>query len=192
LIEFENIGGLGIAAPSANRFGAVSPTSANHVLQEIENTLNEFDIVMDGGNCKIGLESTIIDCSSEIPRILRPGAVTLEEINSIVKTKTSEVVVKNEIKFSGSFDTHYSPRAKVFLNVEPTSGDGFIAMNVFATPHDVFRLSAPKNVNDFAAQIYAALRYGDELKLSRIIVITPPEIGLGVAINDRLRKAAGM
>jgi L-threonylcarbamoyladenylate synthase len=190
LAQFENIGGLGIAAPSANRFGAVSPTSADHVLKEIENSLNEFDLLLDGGNCEIGIESTIIDCSSGSPRILRPGAVTLEAIKSVVKSKNLIVEANNKIKYSGIFNSHYSPKAKVFLNTEPRPGDGFIAMDGIETPKHVFRLSAPININDFATKIYASLRSADELNLLRVVVITPPNNGIGIAINDRLRKAS--
>ena len=190
LAHFENIGGLGIAAPSANRFGAVSPTSALHVLQELEDTLNGSDIVLEGGDCEIGIESTIIDCTSESPRILRPGAVTLESINSVVDSKISIIEPKNKIKHSGIFDSHYSPKAKVLLNLVPQPGDGFIAMIGIETPMGVHRISTPINIEDFATKIYASLRSADELKLSRVVVITPPDIGIGIAINDRLRKAA--
>lgn len=190
LAQFENIGGLGIAAPSANRFGAVSPTSSLHVLQELGNYLNESDIVLEGGGCEVGIESTIIDCTSESPRVLRPGAVTLEAINSVVESKNSIIKPKNKIKHSGILDSHYSPKAKVLLNLAPQPGDGFIAMIGIETPAGVHRISAPISIKDFATKIYASLRSADELKLSRVIVITPPDIGIGIAINDRLKKAA--
>ncbi len=190
LRQFEDIGGLGIAAPSANRFGAVSPTSASHVIAELNDYLLSSDLVIDGGDSKIGIESTIIDCSSEGPKILRPGAVTLDEINAIINLKISNFNSRNETKFSGSFDSHYSPKAKVFLNIEPKPGDGYIALNKTDTPKGVVRLSSPKNNNEFATQLYASFRHGDELNLSRIVVLAPDEIGIGVAINDRLRKAS--
>jgi L-threonylcarbamoyladenylate synthase len=190
LTEFENMGGVGIAAPSANRFGAVSPTSAVHVLEELGDHLGDTDIVLDGGVSEIGIESTIIDCISLNPKILRPGAVTYDEIDSIVKINEQKLEPQNNIKFSGSFDSHYSPRAKVFLNVEPIPGDGYIAMNEIATPKDTVRLLSPKNIDEFASGLYASLREGDVLKLSRIVVVTPTDIGIGNAINDRLRKAS--
>lgn len=190
LSEFENIGGFGVAAPSANRFGAVSPTSAIHVLEELENYLDLSDIVIEGGDSAIGIESTIIDCTSLGPKILRPGAVTLDQIDLIAKLNESEVDLRNNVKFSGNFDSHYSPRAKVFLNIQPTSKDGFIAMNEIATPNSAVRLFSPKNLDEFAAGLYASLRMGDELKLSRIVVVTPANIGIGLAINDRLKKAS--
>jgi L-threonylcarbamoyladenylate synthase len=156
--------------------------------------LNDYllssDLVIDGGDSKIGIESTIIDCSSEGPKILRPGAVTLDEINAIINLKISNFNSRNETKFSGSFDSHYSPKAKVFLNIEPKPGDGYIALNKTDTPKGVVRLSSPKNNNEFATQLYASFRHGDELNLSRIVVLAPDEIGIGVAINDRLRKAS--
>lgn len=190
LHRFEDIGGLGIAAPSANRFGAVSPTSASHVIAELANYFTSSDLVIDGGDSKIGIESTIIDCSSESPKILRPGALTFEEIKTITNLKLSSTSLRNETKFSGSFDSHYSPKAKVFLNIEPKPSDGYIALNEFDTPKGVIRLSSPRHNEEFAAQLYASLRHGDELNLSRIVVLTPDEIGIGVAINDRLRKAS--
>jgi L-threonylcarbamoyladenylate synthase len=190
LREFENIGGVGVAAPSANRFGAVSPTSANHVLEELSKHLDLSDIVLDGGDSEIGIESTIIDCTSLNPKILRPGAVTFDLIDSMINLEETQIKFQNEIKFSGSFDSHYSPRAKVFLNIEPSHRDGFIAMSEIDTPKDVIRLFSPKNIEEFAAGLYASLRRGDELKLSRIIVNTPTNIGLGEAINDRLKKAS--
>jgi L-threonylcarbamoyladenylate synthase len=190
LKEFEELGGMGIAAPSANRFGAVSPTTANHVIKDIDYALQDSDLILDGGECEIGVESTIVDCTSELPRILRPGAVLLEEVNLISNPKFLEWNHENYIKFPGVFEMHYSPRAKVNLNTTPTDGDGFIAMSEIETPDGAIRLSAPENVTEFAAQLYAALHFGDELKLPRIVVITPPEMGLGVAINDRLRKAS--
>lgn len=190
LSEFENIGGFGVAAPSANRFGAVSPTSAIHVLEELENYLDLSDIVIEGGDSAIGIESTIIDCTSLGPKILRPGAVTLDQIDLISKLNESELDLRNNVKFSGNFDSHYSPRAKVFLNIQPTSKDGFIAMNEIATPNSAVRLFSPKNLDEFAAGLYASLRMGDELKLSRIVVVTPANTGIGLAINDRLKKAS--
>jgi L-threonylcarbamoyladenylate synthase len=190
LSEFENIGGFGVAAPSANRFGAVSPTSAIHVLEELENYLNLSDIVLDGGNSEIGIESTIIDCTVLEPKILRPGAVTFDQIDLIAKVNKNEIDLQNVVKFSGRFDSHYSPRAKVFLNIKPTPEDGFIAMNEIATPKGAVRLFSPKNMDEFATGLYASLRKGDELKLSRIVVITPSNIGIGLAINDRLKKAS--
>jgi L-threonylcarbamoyladenylate synthase len=190
LHRFEDIGGLGIAAPSANRFGAVSPTSASHVIAELNDYFYDTDLVIDGGVAEIGIESTIIDCSFKSPKILRPGAVTIDEINEITKLDISRINSNNETKFSGSFDSHYSPKAKVFLNIEPKPSDGYIALNEFNTPKGVTRLSSPKNNDEFAAQLYASLRHGDELNLSRIVVLTPDEIGIGVAINDRLRKAS--
>lgn len=190
LREFENAGGLGIAAPSANRFGAVSPTSASHVITELNDHFIDTDLVIDGGVSEIGIESTIIDCSFESPKILRPGAVTFDEINELTKLEVSKINSNNETKFSGSFDSHYSPNAKVYLNTEPNPGDGYIALNKIDTPKGVVRLSSPRDNDEFASQLYASLRYGDELKLSRIVVSTPNEIGIGIAINDRLRKAS--
>lgn len=194
LHEFHNLGGLGVAAPSANRFGKVSPTNVKGVLQELENHLDLTDIVLDGGDCEIGLESTIIDCTSEVPKILRPGAITRELI--LIKTgiKVEEFNFtkgkKSEIRVSGSLESHYSPKAKVILDQDPVVGSGFIALNNFKTPEGVIRLASPASVEDFARTLYDSMRIGDELNLAEIYVIQPLGSGLSVAIRDRLSRAA--
>jgi L-threonylcarbamoyladenylate synthase len=189
LSEFEDMGGVGIAAPSANRFGAVSPTSAIHVLDELNNHLKVSDIVIDGGVSEIGIESTIIDCTAKSVKILRPGAITIEEVKTFAhKVKLSEGA--SSIKHSGQFASHYSPKAKVFLDADPKPGDGFIAMKNSSTPPGCIRLAKPENDLEFARQLYSALRKGDSLNLNRIIVLQPENFGLGKAIRDRLQKAA--
>ena len=188
LSAFEKIGGKGIAAPSANRFGHVSPTTAGAVQEELGEYLEERDQILDGGPSTVGVESTIIDCTSAAPRILRPGAITIEMIEESTGLKVSDT--QTDIRVSGSLENHYAPQASVFLNRTPKSGEGFIALADIQTPESVIRLASPKNVEEFACLIYSALREADAQKLKSVVVIEPVGGGLALAIRDRLQKAS--
>jgi L-threonylcarbamoyladenylate synthase len=199
LESFERIGGKGIAAPSANRFGQVSPTTAVAVAEEIGEFLNSADQIIDGGACAVGVESTIIDCTGDAPRILRPGAITVEMIeassgivvvNGIKTSDSSLDEAATEIRVSGSLENHYAPAAKVFLDVAPMVGQGFIAIATIETPAGVIRLAAPKNDDEFAQVLYAALRRADADGLSEVVVHQPTGSGIAIAIRDRLARAA--
>ena len=193
LKDFENIGGIGIAAPSANKFGKVSPTSAHSVLRELGPYLKSNDLILDGGNCEIGIESTIIDCTGAIPRILRPGSITSELIQSecqIFVQKYETIYNDSHIRVPGLLRQHYAPNAKVYLSGKPAEGDGLIALAIHETPMGVLRLAQPKDNEEFAKQLYAALRKADELKLNKVIVIPPLGEGIAVAIRDRLIRCA--
>jgi L-threonylcarbamoyladenylate synthase len=193
LKDFENIGGIGIAAPSANKFGKVSPTSAHSVLKELGPYLKSNDLILDGGNCEIGIESTIIDCTGTIPRILRPGSITSELIQSecqIFVQKYETIYNDSHIRVPGLLRQHYAPNAKVYLSRKPEEGDGLIALARHKTPMGVLRLAQPKDNEEFAKQLYAALRKADELKLNKVIVIPPLGEGIAVAIRDRLIRCA--
>ena len=193
LKEFESLGGLGVAAPSANKFGAVSPTSASAVEVELADFLSKNDQILDGGACLVGVESTIINCTQNKPSILRPGAVTKEMIKNALgitidlNTSNSESV---QVKAAGLLDSHYAPKAKVFLTGTPAFGDGFIALNAFATPTGAIRIAAPKTNEEFAQVLYEAFRLADSKGLERVFVISPTGDGIAVAINDRLSKSA--
>ena len=193
LKEFEVQGGLGVAAPSANRFGAVSPTTATAVEIELADFLSENDQILDGGPCLVGVESTIINCTQNKPSILRPGAVTKEMIENTLditldlKTSNSESI---QIKAAGLLESHYAPKAKVFLTGSPTSGDGFIALDSFATPAGAVRVAAPKTNEEYAQVLYQAFRLADNKGLKKVFVIPPSGAGIAVAINDRLSKSA--
>ena len=197
LLSFAQIGGKGIAAPSANRFGNVSPTTAQAVEDELSEYLADADQILDGGPCQVGVESTIIDCTGDIPRILRPGAVTAEMIEestglSVVHSGSSHGISKDieEIRVSGSLDSHYAPAARVYLNQVPKVGQGFIALRRFSTPDGAIRLSSPATIKEFAMTLYESLRLADKLLLSEVVVWSPPEEGIGSAIIDRLTKAS--
>jgi L-threonylcarbamoyladenylate synthase len=190
LAEFEKNGGLGIAAPSANRFGAVSPTTASDVSEELQTYLTSDDLILDGGQCSVGLESTIIDCTGPAPIILRPGAITKEMINNSINIDGVKRDNKSDVRVSGSLESHYSPKAAVFIDLLPNPGDGFIAMNDIPTPSGVIRLASPISIEEYAKDFYNALRLGDKKGLKRINVIQPEGSGLAEAIRDRLSKAA--
>ena len=190
LKEFEKLGGKGVAAPSANRFGAVSPTTAQAVIEELADYLDpKNDLILDGGPCQVGVESTIIDCTSEAPQILRLGAITKEMIQESTGLLVIDEVV-SEIRVSGSLESHYSPVAKVVLDELAKIGEGFIALDSFPTPQGAIRLAAPSSVESYAREIYAALRFADAQGISRICVMQPEGDGLAAAIRDRLKRAA--
>jgi L-threonylcarbamoyladenylate synthase len=191
LEAFHTLGGRGIAAPSANRFGHVSPTTAQAVSDELSEYLKPEDQILDGGPCTVGVESTIIDCTGPAPRILRPGGITIEMIEeSTGLTLLQAIDSKEEIRVSGSLEKHYSPTAKVILDAKPIAGQGFIALSESKTPEGVIRLAEPKNVVEFARDLYAALRMADEMGLAEVVVEQPQGDGLAIAIRDRLERAS--
>jgi L-threonylcarbamoyladenylate synthase len=188
LSAFEKIGGKGIAAPSANRFGHVSPTTADAVREELAEYLEPTDQILDGGSSSVGVESTIIDCTSVAPRILRPGAITAEMIEEATGLKISKE--ETNIRVSGSLENHYAPSATVELNRTPIASEGFIALAEYETPESVIRLASPKNIEEFARVIYSALRDADRQGLATVVVQEPGGDGLALAIRDRLMRAA--
>ena len=189
LAAFKKIGGKGLAAPSANRFGAVSPTTAAAVKAELQEYLAPDDQILDGGPSIIGVESTIIDCTKANPIILRPGAVTA----AMVEQSTGIVLATPEsetTRVSGSLPQHYSPQASVKIGADAVAGDGFIALAEIATPTGAIRLASPKTAEQYARELYAALRAGDEQQLNSIWIVPPAGDGLAVAIRDRIERAS--
>ena len=184
----KEIGVLGIAAPSANRFGHVSPTTAQAVREELDQYLSADDMILDGGPSQVGVESTIIDCTGSNPHILRPGAITQAMIEEVTGLKVTDA--QSEIRVSGSLENHYAPEATVVLDTAPQSGDGYIAMSDKPTPAGVIRLASPQSVEEYARILYASLRDGDSQKLSRICIDQPQGDGLAIAICDRLQRAS--
>jgi L-threonylcarbamoyladenylate synthase len=190
LEAFAKAGGKGVAAPSANRFGNVSPTTALAVADELGNYLAENDQILDGGACNVGVESTIINCTGEVPRILRPGAITAEMIADSTGLEVVGVVEESTIRVSGSLEAHYAPVATVVLDQSPSAGQGFIAMADVAEVEGVVRLASPKTHDEFAKILYAALRAADELGLSTVVVAQPQGDGIAIAIRDRLNRSS--
>jgi L-threonylcarbamoyladenylate synthase len=189
LQECKKIGVHAIAAPSANRFGHVSPTTAIAVQEEIGAYLSAQDLILDGGPAQVGLESTIIDCTGDAPKILRPGAITQAMIEEATGLKVSENN-DSQIRVSGSLEKHYAPNAKVILDVQAIAGQGFIAPADVATPPGAIRLASPANTDEYARTLYSALRDGDAQGLETIAIIQPSGDGLAIAIRDRLMRAS--
>jgi L-threonylcarbamoyladenylate synthase len=207
LEAFARAGGKGVAAPSANRFGNVSPTTAQAVADELSDYLGDADQILDGGVCEVGVESTIIDCTGDAPRILRPGAVTVAMIEESTGlrvrsrfvlddddlagiTINGQAVHATQIRVSGSLDSHYAPAATVVLDQSPVAGQGFIGMADVVTPDGVVRLAAPTTNDEFARVLYSALRAADEAGLKTVVVAQPSGDGIAIAIRDRLKRAA--
>jgi L-threonylcarbamoyladenylate synthase len=196
LEAFAKAGGKGVAAPSANRFGNVSPTTAQAVSDELRDYLADGDQILDGGACDVGVESTIIDCTGDAPKILRPGAITAQMITDstgleVVGQSTDGAAVdRNAIRVSGSLEAHYAPAATVVLDQSPVAGQGFIAMADVVAGEGVVRLAAPKTHEEFARILYSALRAADQQGLATVVVAQPAGEGIAVAIRDRLKRAA--
>lgn len=187
--------GGGVAAPSANRFGRISPTRAEHVAAE---ALEGVDCILEGGDCEVGLESTIIDLSRGRPAILRPGAITAEQVEEALSLRMSELD-EPAPRVSGSLESHYAPRAAVEivasadligrhqqLTAEQKTP---LVIAAGATPFPRM-IAAPDEPAAFARRLYDMLREADHAGADVILVVPPPEIGIGVAVWDRLRKAA--
>lgn len=193
--------GGGVTAPSANRFGSVSPTTADDVRAELGDAV---DMVLDGGPCAVGVESTIVDVTGAQPTILRPGGVTREDLESALGSAVA-VATTSSIRVSGQHPSHYAPRARVIL-VEP-SEIGSEAAAAAASGHRVGVLlpaaigdapieahatvAAPTALGDYARALYGFLREFDRRDCDVIIASLPVEEGLGLAIANRLRRAAG-
>ena len=189
--HFEEITNSAIAAPSANRFGQVSPTSGADVFEELGEYLSEFDLILEGGNSSIGIESTIVDCTSERPIILRNGAVTKEDIEIELGIVGVERSTYNKIKFSGSFEKHYAPKCEIIITPVIIEKAGFLALYEVETPPGMKRLASPKTVEEFARILYATFRVADEIGVLTLVVSQPHGGGLSTAIRERLEKAAG-
>jgi L-threonylcarbamoyladenylate synthase len=181
IIEFENLGGFGVAAPSANRFGAVSPTTLNAVGQELGAFLSKSDLLLDGGTAEVGIESTIIDCSSETPKILRPGSISKEQVERVSGLQCSDSTSGSKVKTSGILISHYSPLALVVLDGKTNPGDGFFALAEIETPRGAIRLGSPENLEEYAKNLYSVLRLADQKGLKRISIIQPSGDGLAIA-----------
>ena len=171
----------GVAAPSANRFGRVSPTSAEHVQQDLG---SDVDFVLDGGPCAVGLESTIVDFSTGEPIILRPGGVTREALQETLR-QTIPVRASASVRVPGQLESHYAPRAAV-VPCAPAEGPARAAA-LRAEGKKVVLLPADDASPD---RLYASLRRADGEGAEVIVVPLPEETGLGLAVADRLRKAA--
>jgi len=192
--------GGGIAAPSANRFGHVSPTTAADVRADLG---DDVDVVLDDGACTVGVESTIVDCTGDQLVILRPGGVTRERIEQVSGVPVS-LRADGLVRAPGTLKSHYAPEAMVLLvdreELARRAHDVLTAgqrVAVLATgppsnlPADVIVLDAPEDVDEYARVLYARLREADRRGVDVLLAVPPPDDGLGVAVGDRLRRAAG-
>jgi L-threonylcarbamoyladenylate synthase len=191
--------GGGIAAPSANRYGRVSPTTAAHVRTDLG---DEVDIVLDGGPARVGVESTIVDVTGAVPRILRVGGIDEPAIARVAGAPVARVD-SGEIAAPGTKESHYAPDASIEL-VDARDVDaraeahlargervGLIAMMPLPdVPDDVTIVTSPRDVDEYARVLYAALRDADAAGISTLLVVPPPATGVGVAVGDRLRRAS--
>lgn len=187
--------GGAVAAPSANRFGQVSPTSAAHVRRDLAGLLAaDTDVIVDGGECQVGVESTIVDATGPAPVILRPGRFSVADVAEMAGVEVAAATTPVP-RVSGSLVAHYSPRARVrVLEAVPlagTPGSGLIAAATVATPVGTVRLMAPDDSSDYARRLYWALREADALQLHTVFAVPPAgDDGLAYAIRDRLARAA--
>lgn len=183
--------GGGLAAPSANRFGRISPTSAGHVRDEFgENT----PPILDGGSCPVGIESTIVDLSQSPPRILREGHIRREQLLPFLPDLQSGLVTASP-RVSGSLDAHYAPRTPMRMLtrerlVEAATGDpDCVLLTLESLPSGTQGLSLPINPEAYAHGLYAALRQLDSRNAARILIEQPPSGPDWLAVNDRIKRA---
>jgi L-threonylcarbamoyladenylate synthase len=190
ITEFEKISESAIAAPSANRFGHISPTCSADVQEELGEYLSIADQIIDGGSSTIGIESTIVECTGNQPTILRSGAITEEDIDFELGISVNKNRSHSGVKFSGSFEKHYAPNCKVIVNGPGVQGAGFLALSNIETPTGLVRLASPKTTEEFARILYSIFRNADRANLPALVVVAPSGQGLAVAIEDRLTKAS--
>jgi L-threonylcarbamoyladenylate synthase len=187
--------GRPLAAPSANASGNLSPTTPQHVAQSLG---DRAGMILAGGKAAVGLESTVVDMTRDIPVLLRPGAVTLEDLRRHIGEVTVELeAVGDNPKSPGQLLKHYAPKTPLRLRaVDVKSGEGLLAfgpvqfMNV-KEARAVLNLSEKGDLNEAAANLFSMLHQMDTQGYESIAVMDIPETGLGMAINDRLRRAAG-
>lgn len=178
--------GRPIAAPSANRSGAVSPTLAEHVAESLGARVH---LILDGGPCRVGVESTVLDLSGERPALLRPGGVPVEALEQALGTRLVRPTDHAEApKSPGMLESHYAPGLPVRLDaVDARPGEAVLA---FGAEAGTLNLSPSSNLEEAAANLFAMLRALDRPEFTGIAIMPIPEHGLGLAINDRLRRAA--
>ncbi len=185
--------GRPLAAPSANRSGAVSPTRAEHVAESLGDRVK---MILDGGSCAVGLESTVLDLTAATPTLLRPGGVTREAIEAVIgPIALSDAIPSGNAarKSPGQLESHYAPARPVRLGAITIAADeGLLAFgrDVPAGARVTLNLSPGGELAEAAANLFAMLRALDRPDIGRIAVMPIPETGLGLAINDRLRRAA--
>ena len=192
-----NESGCPIAAPSANPFGYLSPTTAEHVREQLG---DQVDLILDGGPCPVGVESTIVSFLEKRPGLLRPGGIPLEEIESMIGKIEISQIARNRLSAPGMLPRHYAPRTPIILDWSEKNlrifNDKNIGLLAFQEPVNNLRfsvvevLSKKGDMREAAANLFAAIRRLDALNLDLILAESIPEVGLGRAIMDRLRRAS--
>ncbi len=183
---------LPIAAPSANRAGRISPTAAGHVVFSLPGPKDGGpEMILDGGPCRVGVESTVIDLSGGVPALLRPGGVAAEDIEAVIGPLSAPTVDSKEaFKSPGMLDRHYAPDLPLRLEAtEARPGEALLAFGPDASPDDM-NLSPTGDLEEAAANLFSMIRAMDGPPFKGIAVMAVPDHGLGRAINDRLRRAA--
>jgi L-threonylcarbamoyladenylate synthase len=197
----------GVAAPSANRFGHVSPTALEHVLADLGELLADSDVTLDGGACTVGVESTIVDCTGEQPRVLRPGGIGVAAIERVTGLPVLGSTASG-IRVPGALPSHYAPAASLalapdaealaaYVDAAAEGGVdvrriGVIAMSAVPVPEGTSRLLTPDSADAYARGLYDALRRADDTGIAFIVAV-PPDLdaeGVSAAIADRLRRAS--
>ncbi|MBI5165676.1 MAG: threonylcarbamoyl-AMP synthase [Magnetospirillum sp.] len=181
------IAGRPLAAPSANTSGRVSPTRAEHVAACLD---ERVAMILDGGPCRVGVESTVLDLSGPTPVLLRPGGITAEALAAVLGGPPALAAAGAPLKAPGMLESHYAPSVPVRLGAcSPRPGEALLAFG--PAPADAtLNLSPAGDVEEAAANLFAMLRSLDHGGFTAIAVMPIPEHGLGLAINDRLRRAA--
>jgi L-threonylcarbamoyladenylate synthase len=185
--------GRPVAAPSANRSGRVSPTTAAHVAESFARTsgASRLAAILDGGACQVGLESTVVDLSGPKAILLRPGGVPREAIERVIGRLGAPD--GGPARSPGQLKSHYAPRLRLRLKSRPRPGEAYLAFGRIprgVETDTVLNLSPRRDLAEAAANLFAMLRALDRPKFKGIAVAPIPERGLGAAINDRLRRAA--
>ncbi len=169
----------GLAAPSANRFGRVSPTTAAHVRADLG---DDVDFVLDGGSCPVGVESTIVDCTVEPPEVLRPGGISADQIAALLDMTLGEA--SGPSRAPGMLESHYAPRCRVLLV------DSLVQAQSVASDNVGSEILHDDDLAHYAHTLFSRLRAADDRGVRTVVAVLPPATGLGHAIRDRLIKAA--
>lgn len=188
--------GGGIAAPSANRFGRISPTRASHVRDEFEDRVK---IILEGGDCEVGLESTILSLSGPTPCLLRPGAISRSELEDVLKLKVEGAEKASGLRASGLLESHYAPRTRLQLIpseriasevASPPPRTAMMCLRDIPIPPSIDRILMPQHPADYGVCLYATLRALDQGQYDLILVEMPPAQESWAAVHDRLKRAS--
>lgn len=189
-----------LAAPSANPFGYISPTNARHVAEQLSGCI---DLILDGGSCTVGVESTVLDLTERVPRILRAGGIPPEALREVLGELTLSIEARSLPQAPGQLGRHYATRTPLMIvdeadpEAEPKPGER-VGLLALTAPENAERyvgvevLSPSGNLREAAANLFAALHRLDDLALDRLVAYRMPEHGLGIAIMDRLRRGAAL